>query len=56
VGKISLIGSWKNENGNDISGNFYKDNEMTLGDFNELVRFLLITSGSKDKIEKEVVN
>lgn len=48
-------GEWKKEKESELLSVFYTKNEINLGDFNELVRFLLLTSGSKEKIEKEIL-
>lgn len=51
-----VLGSWgaKPNPESDLVKKFFVDNSLTLGDFNQLVFFLLLTSGSKEKIEKKL--
>lgn len=51
-----VLGEWsKNPNPeSDLVKKFFVSNSLSLGDFNQLVFFLLLTSGSKEKIENKI--
>lgn len=51
-----VLGLWaSNPNpDSDLVKKFFIENSLTLGDFNQLVFFLLLTSGSKEKLEKKI--
>lgn len=49
-----IVGEWNKNGLDDFSKQFWdeKKDKLTLGDFKELVNFLLICSGKKEKLEK----
>ncbi|MFC1226555.1 SIR2 family protein [Pedobacter sp. BG31] len=55
--KASISGiaaEWKHTKTGDLLDPFWDDNKLKLGDFKELVNFLILCSGKKDKIENQV--
>lgn len=51
-----LLGDWKKSKSDELLDVFWdeKESKLRLGDFRELVKFLLLSSGKKEKIEAEV--
>ncbi|WP_293938130.1 SIR2 family protein [Sphingobacterium sp. UBA5996] len=55
--KASISGiaaEWKHSKGGDLLDPFWNNNKLKLGDFKELVNFLILCSGKKDKIENQL--